>query len=224
MNKKRKDENRFRDFQEKNQNDRVAIIELCLEELANKRSRYQYITDLAKDVSEYLSNEQKKPCSTSTLLRNRKYKAMLTSFFADQELTLVKRKKINDAESHEITSVNQEIEKLITKNENLRLKKYIDHLLAASGEIVREDKKNNEGDRLRILERDFADVCQMTWTLLNRLNEIIALDVDANQIIDKSVLVNRVICGPTITTPFFNWLRQLPPQVVHNTTLQGKYS
>lgn len=212
MTRKGKKENRFRDYQEQNQIDRVVLIEDYLEVLTKTRIRFRYITDVANAVSIHLSGIQAAPCSKSTVLRNPRYKMLLLSFFAAQNLNVKKNSSQDKTDTQEISSVIMKLENLNTKRENLRLKRYIEQMQGQSEESILDETTKFNDDRLRNLERDFVSVCQVVWKLLENFEAIIDVDIELNRIVDKTEIVNNVICDSPLTIPFFNWLRSVPTQ------------
>lgn len=61
---------------------RCEVIIKYLAALRRTKNRFEYVTDLAKNVAMQISLSEKKPCSASTLLRNKHYKVLLLNFMA----------------------------------------------------------------------------------------------------------------------------------------------
>jgi len=214
MIKRRKKQNRFLDFQEKKQVEREVLITRYLEILRENKIHFRYITDVATSVAKHLTEKQNKPCSKTSILRNPRYKAILIPFFASQDLSKISQQIQNNSSVLELSSVRSELTILNMKREIARLKKHIEQSHTETKDCVSNQEDNVNNNRIRDLENDFVNVCHIALSLIKNFDTLIYLELDSNQILDRSEMVNRVICGAPRAIPFFNWLRQLPPQIL----------
>lgn len=206
--------NPFAKFQAEKQANRGHTITRFLSTLRRTRAKYQYVTDLAKAVAEQIELTEKKPCSPSTLLRNKHYKVLLLHFMATQPGT----------DHLSINSVTDNTAKLLLnaaeldvgnlKRENERLHSYVKSLEKRLDEcnntstvllpIMEEGDAEHELDNLRI---NYALVCKSLWLVLDHFKGVLMADADGQRIIDLAAPRRKnVIVDADAAAPFFDWL------------------
>lgn len=205
--------NPFAKYQTKKVAGREELITKYLGTLRRTRAKYQYVTDLAKGVAEQIELSEKKPCSPSTLLRNKRYKALLLNFMASQSGTaLLNSSSVTDNIAKHLLNTS-ELELGNIKRENDRLHAYVTSLekrlddrdkLTVAPVVMTDDEVKRELDDLNI---KFALVSKSLWLVLDRFKDVLTADADGQRIIDLSARRSKsVVVNADTAAPFFEWL------------------
>lgn len=210
--------NTFAAWQEKNVADREKAIAKYLSVLKRTKAKYQYVTNLAEAVAEHISQLEGKPCSSTTILRNKRYKAQLLSFLANQSgSSVVPPEAITDDRAKAVL-ISLQLELRNIRDENERLKAYaqeldgeLDRLRGPLGVMRLSAKSDNGGgdnNEVERLQNDLASVCKALWLLLEHFKDIMSADYEAKRILDLSAFGDRnIVVDSRTAEPFFTWLR-----------------
>jgi hypothetical protein len=210
----KKNRNTFEGYQEQKQADREELITKYLLFIKTTRIKIPHVTALAQLMAVYLAKEEGTPCSKSTLLRNSRYRALLLGFMAN-EFPGIKKKGVSSTSDNQsaLTVFTAELESNNLKRENERLKLYIGTLEGAGANksaqpvaLTKDSEQANE-QVLEALQMKFALTCQALHSLLRHLEDVVSLDGDSEQFIDRAKLRNNVIVDSRLASPFFEWLR-----------------
>lgn len=74
--------NTFSNYQDEKQSRREKLIREYLTVLKKSRASFKYLTDLAAHVADYIGREENGKCDRATLLRNMRYKTLLSKHMA----------------------------------------------------------------------------------------------------------------------------------------------
>lgn len=194
---------------------REGTITRYLDTLRRTRAKYQYVTDLAKLVAEQIELTEKKPCSPSTLLRNKRYKALLLNFMASQSGTdsLNNRSITDNTAKLLLNAVELELGNL--KRENQRLHSYVTSLEKRLDERKKlaappSSKTGNEGATRNLVDTystKYALACKSLWLVLEHYKTVVTADADGQRIINPSMRRKNVVVDADTAAPFFEWLR-----------------
>lgn len=209
---KARPENPFKGYQDKVVGEREQVVVRYLASLKKTRAKFEYVTDLAKAVAEQVGLTEGKPCSFTTLLRNKRYKALLLNFMAMRFGTNAVQVSEPAAQAviHTI-----ELELGNTMRDNDRLRAYIAELegrlceKSASPSQPAPVKHSDGGDELARLSNEKALACKALWLVLDHFKEVVSIDSERGCIIDLSASSKRtnVIVEPEISRVFLEWLR-----------------
>lgn len=180
-----------------------------LASLRRTRAKFEFVTDLAKAVAEQVGLAEGKPCSFTTLLRNKRYKALLLNFMAMRSGTHIVQVSEPAAKAliHTV-----ELELGNAKRDNERLRAYIADLearvteqpLLPSSPVQRPDS----ADELPRLSNDKALACKALWLILEHFKDLVSIDVDRGCIIDMAASKRKnVIVEPEIARVYLEWVR-----------------
>lgn len=223
MTSSKKGINTFKGYQEAKQSRREDLIEAYLQALKLMRQEFKHITQLAEMVALHITHVEKadspdRRCSASTLLRNKRYKALLLSYMAEQMTGGVKRvrgQKI-DPSAMEMVLVQAELEILNLKNENQRLK--LAYTAQLEDQVAHQERQRPalESQDMRKVDATMADLqfkyaqtCKAMLRLLERLHNYVSVDQEEKSIVDLSIKrgAKRAIVGPEEAGPFCEWLK-----------------
>lgn len=204
--------NPFAKYQTEKIAGREELITKYLRTLRRTRAKYQYVTDLAKGVAEQIELSEKKPCSPSTLLRNKHYKALLLHFMASQSGTdSLNSNSVTDNTAKHLLNT-RELELGNIKRENERLHSYVTTLekrlddrnkLTVAPKVMTDDEVKRERDALNT---KYALVCKALWLVLDRFKDVLTADADGLRIIDLSAPRSKsVVVNADTAAPFFEW-------------------
>lgn len=206
--------NTFAQFQEQKQNQRAGIIANYLASLSGKGISFPHITALAQFVATHVANEEHRACDKATLLRNEKYRSLLSEFLYRKKAGLENFdvSDVSDSRAHAVVTTAK-LEATNLRRENERLKIYVASL-ESDGKTADRNKGSTRPDSLEALrvsmeaaQFNYATVCQALHSMLEYMKNLIAADADAEQLIDLSKMRNNVIVDRRLAAPFFEWLR-----------------
>lgn len=201
--------NPFKDYQDKVVAGREQIVVRYLASLRKTRAKFEYVTDLAKAVAEQVGLAEGKPCSFTTLLRNKRYKALLLNFMAMRSGTDAIRVSEPAAQAV-IHTVELELGNV--KRDNDRLRSYIADLEARQDEqplLPSSPKRQPDSfDDLPRLSNEKALVCKALWLVLEHFKDLVSIDTDRGCIIDLAASKRKnVIVEPEVARVFLDWVR-----------------
>lgn len=206
---KKRPANPFKGYQEKVVSGREEIIARYLSSLQKTRANFEFVTDLAKAVSEQVCLSEGKPCSFTTLLRNRRYKALLLNFMAMRSGTDIVQVRDPRAQAliHTI-----ELELSNAKRENDRLRAYISSLEANlssyPGLPASPTHSGDCADDLSRLTNEKALACKALWLILQHFKDLLIIDADRGCIIDLAASKRKnVVVESEIASVFLDWVR-----------------
>jgi len=202
--------NPFADWQQAKQERRESLVREYLAEMTKKRTRYDYITDLAEATASHIGQKEGKSCDRATLLRNKRYKALLLSFMANsigQGTDAINRKNLTDPKAGALV-LAAEIGAENLRREVARLKAYISHLEEAKGEQEPHRQSSPKGsDVTDDLRRRHTLTCQALLAVLKHFEGLLRSDADAKHVMDASTRPHKVVVDEKLATPFFEWLQ-----------------
>lgn len=213
--------NTFGPWQERQMAAREALIKEFLAQCRKSKASYPGITALASAVAEYVSSIEGRgePCSTTTILRNPRYKSLLTHYLANQRgAKHVSPKALPDDRAKAIVTGLQ-LELLSLRQDNERLQRYVE-ALDKEMEAIKPNLPGGppeattmvgDSDRIKQLENDLGRTCMMITKILERFPDILAGETDFGRIVDLSVRKGRpgwVIAEEVDASPYFSWLRR----------------
>lgn len=201
--------NPFKGYQETIVAKREQLIVRYLTTLRKTRAKFEYVTDLAKAVAEQVELAEGKPCSFTTLLRNKRYKALLLNFMVMRSGTdsLHVSEPAAQAVIHTV-----ELELGNVKRDNDRLRAYIADLEAQRDKPPTPPPspkpRPDSTDELPRLSNEKALVCKALWLVLEHFKDLVSIDADRGCIIDLAASKRKnVIVEPEIARIFLDWVR-----------------
>ena len=202
--------NPFSEYQDKVVTEREGIIVRYLGSLRKTRAKFEYITDLAKAVAEQVVMAENAPCSFTTLLRNKRYKALLLNFMAMRSGT--DTVQVSDPAAQALVHT-VELELGNVKRDNERLRIYINELEAQLVEkqvapLLPPVLHSDASEKLTKLTNDKAFACKALWLVLEHFKDLVSIDVDRGCIIDRSASKRKsVIVEPETARVFLEWVQ-----------------
>jgi len=179
--------NSFKGYQEEMVANRLVIITEQITIYKKQRVKFKNITEMCEVIAQQITKKEGKPCSTSTIIRNKKYKELLEDYYYSQEG--VKR-------PGEITNLIAELSASNVERENLRLKQYITSL-----EKELDNIKNNQvkviqpSEDIKYLTNDenkVANLSKALHQLINHCEGLVAFNENGD-LIDLTKLHDNVI-------------------------------
>lgn len=179
--------NNFKNYQAEKVAKRLVMIQDQIAIYKKKQVGFKNITEMAEVLSEYITKQEGASCSSSTILRNDKYKSLIEDYFYSQPGI----KKPGEASNliAELTLSNVE-------RENVRLKQYI-----ASLEKELDGYKNGKGSvsilenkssYLNTEEASSANLKKALNTLIQHFEGLIAINENGD-LVDLTKKVNNII-------------------------------
>ncbi len=194
--------NSFGPWQERQMSAREALIKEFLAQCRKSKANYPGMTALAVAVAQHVSHieEKPEPCSSTTILRNPRYKSLLTHYLANQRgAKHISPEALPDDRAKAIVTSLQ-LEVLNLRQDNERLQRYIEtldkemedvkpRLLAAQIEPV--DSISDDQEKIKQLENDLGRTCMSVTKILERFPDILSAENDYNRIVDLSIPKGR---------------------------------
>lgn len=198
--------NPFKSYQEKVVAERKQVVVRYLSSLRKTRAKFEYVTDLAKAVAEQIALTEGAPCSFTTLLRNKHYKALLLNFMAVQ--SGAREIQVSDPAAQALIHT-VELELGNTKRDNDRLRAYISELEGNRSEHSVPKSASTQCpagvDDLFRLSNENALICKALWLVLEHFKDLVRID-DRGCIIDLAAPQrNNVIVKAEIAAAFLDW-------------------
>ena len=201
--------NPFAGWQPAKQERREALIRQYLAYMKKTRMRCQYITDLAEMVARHIGEQESTRCNRATLLRNKRYKALLLSYMANsmaEGTDAVDRRNLKDPKAGALV-LAAEVGAENLRREVTRLKAYISDLEAAETkpELHRASKTSTD-ETVEDLRRRHVLTCQALLAVLKHFDGLLLVDADAKRVMDASARPQKVVVDEKLATPFFEWM------------------
>lgn len=219
MSRKKKCVNTFAAYQSAKMERREGLIKIYLATLRKSRVEVKYVTDLAKMVAVHIGQVEQGECNTSTLLRNKRYKALLLSYMAEritQGSKQIDATAINHSASQTLV-IQASLEASNLKRETQRLKAYIIELegrlenTAAKIPALPSNSPAIDHCEESELKYKYVRTCQAIGLILEHWKDFMGVDMENNQIVDLSsrrLDPHRLIVDSNIAAPFFEWLKK----------------
>lgn len=207
MARSKKGINTFGVYQEEKQAGREALIQNYLRALRKSKAHFKYVTDLAANVADHISEIEGKNCNRATFLRNPRYKEMLLTFMADEALPGAKNAAVKVSESPilqaQLTQLQLANRNLTNENQRLKL-----HIVSLGSEQLEKQAliASDEGVSRSDFEERFILTCQLVSKVRDDLEESIELNIDTMEILNREKRVRNVIADRRLTAPYIEWL------------------
>lgn len=221
MSRGKKKVNTFKGYQDEKQNRRIELINAYLQTMKKSKIDAPHITALAAMVADHISRAEGGECSTSTLLRNMRYKALLLTYMAERVRagTIQLGKSAKESPIAKAMIMASELDALNYGNEIRRLKAYIkdieDRLQALDtgknkigGDV--DTSKSEMEKKLNDYIFKYAASCKIISILL--ASDSLKLNAVRNDqtktIDDPAKKRNNVIVDAQHCAPYFEWLEK----------------
>jgi hypothetical protein len=200
--------NTFQGYQQAVQDAREALVLDFLAFLKTRRAKidFENVTQLAEFVAKHVSSKQGRPCSRSTILRNRRYKDHLMLHLAARQpgSDRAEERGIKEPGAKAVL-IQRDLAAENSRRENQRLKAYIAALeMATKTNVALAGASTQRSDRH--VEDQLAATCQALFVVLQHFGPMLRADADATHIVDVTSRPPVVVVGPQLTQPFFAWL------------------
>lgn len=206
-----KGRNTFEGYQAAKQDGREKLIIQYLEQLTTSRVKFHHVTGLAEMVSTHITHQQQKSCNKATLLRNKRYKALLLTFMAAHLGGGTKNLKLRDVGDEKAKAIvmTAELKAANLQREVTRLKGYVEHLQKTQADapaaLPAPDVKDLELE-LHSMRLKYVRTCQALQGVLRHFENFLAVNVEKRQIIDLAKRRNNVVVDADFAEPFVAWL------------------
>lgn len=181
-----KKKNSFEGYQQEKMANRLIIINEQLAIYRKKKTNFKNITEICDVVAQQITKIEGSPCSTSTIIRNPKYKGLLEEYYYSQPG--VKR-------SGEMLSLIAELTVSNVEKENLRLKQYISSIEKELDSYRNNVNNSTKVDTVAYLtnnESDTANYRKAFNLLVERFEGLIAFN-EKGDLVDLTKKINNVI-------------------------------
>jgi hypothetical protein len=206
---KKPSKNPFKGYQEKVVTERENIIVRYLASLRKTRAKFEYVTDLAKAVAEQVEMTEGAPCSFTTLLRNKRYKALLLNFMAMRPGTDAIQVTEPAAQARiytvelELGNVNRDNERLRSYITDLELRRAEQPIVPSAA-----TQMTDSSDKLLELSNEKAMVCKALWLVLDHFKDLVSIDAGRGCIIDLAASKrNNVVVESESARVFLDWVQ-----------------
>lgn len=200
--------NPFAAFQLGRVANRTSLIESHLKELAQHRTQFSFITDLADAVAVHVGEVEGASCHKTTLLRNKTYKALLLQYMEQHCKGAIRPAKLLSDTRTGFAVTQAELEAANLRREVERLKLY----------IANQERKFDHQTRQPSLAPPssasacdksiaFALTCKSLALVLSNLEHVLILS-DKGEILDLSKRESQqVVVDAKTATPFVAWMK-----------------
>lgn len=201
--------NPFAGWQQDQQERREMIIREFLAYLKKTRMRCKYVTDLAEMTAKHIGEREGAKCNRATLLRNKRYKALLLSFMATnlaEGTDAIDRRSLRDPSAGALV-LAAELGTENLRREVVRLKAHISVLESAKSQPRSDNAESSStSNTVDHLRREHVMTCQAFLAVLKHFEGLLRADSDAKRIMDASARPHKVVVDERLATPFFEWL------------------
>lgn len=200
--------NPFAGWQQAKQERREMLVREFLAYMKKKRMRCEYITDLADMVSKHISEQEGTSCNRATLLRNKRYKALLLSYMAHslaEGTDAIDHRSLKDPKAGALV-LAAEFGAENLRREVARLKAYIFELEATKTKPMPPRVEVATDDLIEEVTRKHILTCQALLAVLKHFDGLLFADADAKRVLDKSARPHKVVVDEKFAAPFFEWL------------------
>ncbi len=179
--------NNFKNYQSEKVAKRLVMIQEQIALYKKKQVGFKNITEMAGTLSEYITKQEGSACSSSTILRNDKYKSLIEDYFYSQPGV----KKPGEASNliAELTLSNVERENMRLKQYIASLEKELDGYKSGKGSIP---VLENKGSYLNTEESSLANIKKALNTLIHHFEGLIAINENGD-LVDLTKKVNNII-------------------------------
>lgn len=207
-----KGRNTFEGYQAAKQDGREKLVIQYLEQLATSRVRFQHVTGLAEMVATHITHQQQKPCNKATLLRNKRYKALLLTFMAAHLGGGTQNLKLRDVgdEKAKALVMTAELKAANLEREVTRLRGYVEHLQKTQSDApaaLPAPDANGLEQQLHDMRLKYVRTCQALQGVLRHFESSLAVNVEKRQIVDLAKRRNNVVVDADFVEPFVAWLK-----------------
>ncbi len=201
--------NPFAGWQQEKLKRREALIREFLAYMGKKRMKCEYITDLADMVAKHIAEREGASCNRATLLRNRRYKALLLTYMASSLVggtNAIDRTGIDDPKAGALLLAT-ELGAENLRREVGRLKAYIAELESTKPMLVAESTNGHSSEEtIRDLRLRLVQTSQALLAVMQHFDGLLRADSDANRILDATTRPPKVVVDEKLAAPFFEWL------------------
>ncbi len=179
--------NNFKNYQSEKVAKRLVMIQEQIALYKKKQVGFKNITEMAGTLSEYITKQEGSACSSSTILRNDKYKGLIEDYFYSQPGV----KKPGDTSNliAELTLSNVERENMRLKQYIASLEKELDGYKSGKGNTPILESK---GSYLNAEESSSANLRKALNMLIKHFDGLVAIN-ESGDLVDLTKKVNNVI-------------------------------
>jgi len=195
--------NYFKNYQDEKVSKRVNLIEEYLTQLTKQKVQFKNITELAQQVSDFLTKKEGMPCNKSTLLRNNEYKNLLNNYLYNYG----GGKNTNSyKKNNPIALLSAELSQSNAERENMRLKQYISNLEKELDTLKNNNKQiiNSSNTTIDKDTIDFSLLCKGMSQLIQHFDGLTAINNDG-ELVDLSKKSNNIIINKETLKQYLVW-------------------